>query len=160
MAVSALFRFSSTLSEELASPFQGSNSLNYTVPELSVALDGVSTPVVDTVYSGLFTLTTGALTIDLTSLARTGRAALSLTGKAIYAVRIQNLGANSMAFIQGATNGYAMFALTPGHQVGAGGSFMQYQAAGFGTVGAADLNLDITGTGSQTFRMALAAGTP
>jgi len=139
--------------------FVKNTAFDYSIDDLSLSLHNGSTPVIDTVYGGLFALSGGALTVDLTSLARTGRTALDLTGKTIYGFRIHNLGANPMTFVQGASNGYAMFAATNGHPVGAGGQIMQYQAAGFGVVGGADLAIDVSGTTTQTFRMQLLAGT-
>ena len=158
MAVVANIRMALDVFEDITGLLK-SAALPYGVDALNIQLGAGTTPAVDTVYGGLFALSAGALTVDLTALTRSGRSNLSLTGKTIYAVRIKNLGANPMTFKDGVTNGYALFTATNGHVVRANGDTLQYAPAGFGAVGASDLAIDVSGTGTQTFYMVLAAGT-
>jgi hypothetical protein len=102
-------------------------------------------------YFGEFALTAGALTLDLTALPRTGRTALDLTGQMVVSVTIENLGANAMTFRTGASTGYAINLDVPGLGVA-----YSRGAGGFGEVGASNSDVDVVGTGTQSFRIILA----
>jgi hypothetical protein len=114
------------------------------------------------VWAGTTALVAGTVVVSLAALPRTGRTALDLTGLTVLAIRIRNNGANTMTFTNPATNGYPFFAATNGHPIMAGDDFQQAtrRPAGFGTVAAADLNIQADGTLVQTFTMGIIAATP
>jgi hypothetical protein len=114
-----------------------------------------TTPVVDTTYSKVLALTAGALTISLNALTRNDQATLNLTGKEIFTLTIKNRGANVMTFTDGAVNGYDIGEIIVGPN---GGVAHLVNPAGFGAVGAADLAIDVAGTGAQTFEIIIGAG--
>lgn len=158
MAATADLVFLFKVAEDVASPLGRNNTFNDLV-EKRINLSGLTTPVVDTPYVGQLSLSAGALTVDLTSLARTGRSALDLTGQIVYGFLIENLGANDMTFVAGAISGYGLFSATNGTVVGANnGLEMGYTPAGYGTVGASALNIDVSGTAAQSFNIMLITG--
>ena len=151
--------FANKLTEEVAAPFGAVNVLDYSMPDLLVRGGASTSPVVTEVWSGILALTAGALTIDLQVLARTGRDALDLTGLRVLGYRIDNLGAAALTFLAPGTDAYAMFPATPGLVVGIGASVQMWLPAGFGTVSATASDISVTGTGTDTFRMGIFAGT-
>ena len=62
-----------------------------------------------TPWGQVVTLTAGALTLDLTALARAGESSVNLTGKRILAVKAVAIGTNTqpVTIRPGATNGYS-----------------------------------------------------
>jgi len=160
--VTAFFRFVTDLFERAPAAVRGLNSWDYGLAQRDFTYNADTDPNATEVWSGTTALSAGTVTVNFGTLARTGRTALNLTGLTIYAIRIKNNGANPMTFKDGATNGYPLFGLTDGHVIGAGDEFMQAtsRVAGFATVATADITIDVTGTGAQTFDMAIVAGTP
>lgn len=156
--------FFNKLTEEVASPSGGVNVFDYSLADELIRVGPASTPSGSQVWAGTVTLTAGAVTLALSTLARTGRTALDLTGLRVLGYVIKNNGAASMTFEAGGTNPYGMFTGgatgTPGTVVKAGGLIMQWEPTGFGTVGASNLNIDVAGTGTDSFRIGLVAGAP
>lgn len=150
--------FISKLVEEVPGPFGAANALDYSMPDFLIQGGAGTEPIHTQVWSGTLALTAGALTIALTSLARTGRTVLDLTGLRVLGYRIDNLGVAALTFLAPVTNPYPMFPATPGLAVGVGASVQYWRPAGFGTVGAAALNIGVTGTGTDSFRLGLFAG--
>lgn len=140
---------------------KGSN-LDFSPKDFQIDLNNNTSPLIDNVYAAVLTLTTGALTIDLTALVwnDTKLANLDLTGKKIYGYYILPLGANTMTFVEGASTGHTMFPATNGLVVGGGGSspVMQYYEAGYAAVSASVKQIDVSGTGAETFLFAIGAG--
>lgn len=159
-AVSAEFRFATKLGESVANVLGGVNNFDYSLSEKSVELSNSSTPDIEQVYAASLSLVAGALTIDLTSLARAGRTALDLTGLTVYAVRVENLSANDITLVAGASNPYGLFPATNGVVVGSGGGVVQHwRPGGYGVVGASNSDIDVSGTGTDSFLFAIVAGT-
>lgn len=127
-----------------------------------LSLGGASTPVIDDSWAGRLSLTAGALTIALDALVRQNQTVLDLTGKIIYGYVIHVLGASAtMTFVGAAVNPYELFGgATSEVNPGTDGWVQMYQPAGFGTVGASNSDIDVTGTGTDSFDMVLIAGTP
>lgn len=117
-------------------------------------------PAMDAIYAETLALTAGTLAIDLTALPRGGQAALNLTGDRVFGYCIKNLGANAMTFIEAATTGYGLFSATGGTEVLPGGTAYNRGPVGFGTVGAGEKDITVTGTAAQTFQFILWAGPP
>ncbi len=156
-SVNAQFRFVTKMSEDITSPTGLANVFDYSAPERIVNGNSQSNPDMDEVYIGNFTLVGGTLAVDLTtSLARTGRTPLDLTGKTVYGYRIDNTSTASLNFIVAVANGYPMITDL---DIGAGGTVQGYQAGGFTPVDATHKAITVTGAGTETFRLALIAGT-
>ena len=159
--ITAEVLFGGKLFEETVGPFGATAGFDYSMPDLTFRASNSTVPAGHEVWSGILALTAGALTIDLTtSLLRSDRTVLNLTGKRILFYRIDNLGAAILTFLAPVTNPYAMFPATPGKKVGIGATDMHWEPAGFGTVGASNLAIGVTGTGTDTFRLGLIAGNP
>lgn len=151
--------FGCKLVEEVAAPFGAVNTFDYSLPDLLILGGAATTPVLTQVWSGILALVAGTLTIDLQVLTRTGRSNLSLDGLSIFGYRVDNLGAAALTFIAPVADDYPMFPATPGLVVGIGASVQMWVPGGFGVVGAAASDITVTGTGTDTFRLALWAGT-
>lgn len=158
--VSVELGFGSKLTEEVAAPFGAVNVLDYSLPDLLIRGGASSSPVVTQVWAGIMALTAGALTIDLQVLARAGRTDLSLDGLRVLGYRIDNLGAAALTFIAPVADAYAMVPATPGLLVGVGETVQRYRPGGYGTVSSTASDITVSGTGTDTFRLALFAGTP
>lgn len=149
--------FGCKLVEEVSAPFGAVNTFDYSLPDLLMRGGAFTAPVINEVWSGTYALTAGAVSVDLKTLARTGRTALDATGKRILGYRVDNLGAAILTLSTGATNGYAVGA---GIIIGIGGSVQNWSSMGFGTVDATHDIIDVDGTGTDSFRLALWMGTP
>lgn len=159
--VTAEMLFFGKLFEETTGPFGAAAGFDYSMPDLTFRASNATVPVATQVWSGVLALAAGTLALNLTtSLVRADRTVLDLTGLRVLGFRIDNLGAAPLTFLSPATNAYALFLTTPGHTLGVGGSIAQWQPAGFGTVGAAAHTITVNGTGTNTFRLGLVAGTP
>jgi len=103
-------------------------------------------------------LSGGAYTINLAALSGVNGATVDLTGLKVQAIKIKNNGANVMSFTEGASNGYALlgasflFAVQPGQEIMILGNDATPDVA------AGDRTIDVTGTGSQSFDLAVVAG--
>lgn len=155
--VSVEMGFYGKLVEEVGSPSGGVNTFDYSIPDMLQRGGPGTSPVMTEVWSAVMALTGGALTISLAALARTGRTALDLTGLRVIGYRIDNTSAAALTFIAGAINPYTMFTAS-GVVVAAGGSIQAFNPTGFGTVGAAALGIDVSGAGTESFRIGLVAG--
>lgn len=145
--------FGCKLVEEVAAPFGAVNTFDYSLPDVLIRGGADTNPVVSEVWSGTYTLTAGAASIDLKALARTGRTALDITGKRVLRYRVDNMGVAAVTLATGATNGYVIDVV-----VGPGGIAQQANPSGFGTVDATHDIIDVSGTGTDSFRLALWVG--
>ena len=121
--------------------------------------DNYSNSNLDATYSQTIALASSTATLNLTALVRAGMANLNLTGMTVFGFMIKNNGANTMSFVKASTNGYDMFNLAPGHDVGPGGVICHREPNGFGVVGTSARDITVTGTGTQTFDIVLFADT-
>lgn len=120
----------------------------------SATLSGSTTPAVSDTANGTLTLTAGAGTIDLTAVIGTNGESVDASAKKVVAVKFINpaTNANSITIVEGGTNGHptlgASFSVTlaPGQEIQA------YLAAAGTAVGASDLSIDVSGTGSQVLQ--------
>ena len=98
--------------------------------------------------------------IDLTSLTDSLGNALDLTGKKIQAIMIKCETANvsPISFAEHATNGYGVFGLASFVDISPGGSILLLQNGGNEDVSATAKIIEITGTGAETFDIAISAG--
>ena len=159
--VTAEMLFFGKLYEETVGPFGATAGFDYSMPDTTFRASNSTVPVATQVWSGVLALAAGTLALNLTtSLVRTDRTVLNLTGLRVLGYRIDNLGTALMTFVAAGVNPYSMFTATTGTIVKAGGTIMQWEPTGFGTVGASALGITVTGTGTDTFRLGLVAGTP
>jgi hypothetical protein len=124
----------------------------------STALTSSTTPPVTKCSYMQPALSAGAYTINLTTLTGTNGATVTMSGLKVQVLKIKNNGANVMSFTEGASNGYALlgasflFALQPGQEI------TLYGNDATPDVAAGDCTIDVTGTGTQSFDLAVIAG--
>lgn len=110
------------------------------------------------VSASVVALSAGAKTLDLTALVGTNGGTVDGTGLKLQVWLLKNLGANAMTFTEGASNGY--------EALGSAFSFilLQNQMAQFyladsaPDVGGSTKNIDVAGTGTQTFQNVMVFG--
>lgn len=111
------------------------------------------------IYSGdIYALVTGAKTIDLRALYTVGNGTGDANGLKLQGMYFKNLGANPMTIVGGASNGYDLFGASGSLAVPAGGVFSMSFADASPDVSDTDKTIDISGTGSQTFELAMILG--
>lgn len=160
MSVSFSYAGIAQVSETLASNVDGASSptILHSSFDDSATLTSSTTPPVTKCVVKICTLTAGAFTIDLTTITGTNGLAQDSTNLKVQYFRVKNLGANTMTFTVGASNGYNL--------AGAGFSVALEQNQWFVLFGndatpdvaAADRTIDVAGTGTQTFELTLVTG--
>ena len=123
------------------------------------SLTSTSTPAITQVASFLTTLSGGAATIDLTALTDAG-GALDLTGLKVQAIYFKvSAGDSAMTFTTGASNGYNLGGDALFSVILAGGESACYSWNETSQdVAAGDKDLDIAGTGTDSFECVILAG--
>lgn len=121
-------------------------------------LNASSTPPVTKCSYSQPALSGGAYTINLAALTGSNGVAVDLTGLKVQAVKIKNNGANPMTFTEGASNGYALLGTTFLFTVQPGQEIMLLGNDATPDVAAGDRTIDVTGTGTQSFDLAVVAG--
>lgn len=135
-----------------------------TVMTTTKTLNPGSTPPASKYSAGDLTLSTGAGTIDLTSLpdANGVAAAVTLSGLKIAAAKFRNpsTNANSMTIAKGASSGFTGFGSAFSHVLQPGAEIVigHNNAAGDVAVAGGNKTLDVTGTGSQVLEFEFVAG--
>lgn len=161
MANSAAYAMKLMLSEvvDLTGAITDPTVQHDTFTALSGSYTDGGSPDHDTAWSVLGRLVSAG-DIDLTSLTDTLGNALDLTGKKIQAIMIkcEPLNASAISFAEHATNGYGVFGLASFVDIGPGGSMLLLQNGGNEDVSATAKIIEITGTGAETFDMAISAG--
>lgn len=142
-----------TATELIADDTLSAQSVSHTL------FNNVITPSPATIFSGkVYTLVTGALSIDLRALRTVGGGSGDGNGLKVQGLFIENLGANVMTFVGGASNGYLIFGTAGSVQVQPGGSLCLFTNDGSADVDATHKTIDVSGTGSQTFQLAVILG--
>jgi hypothetical protein len=157
MSISASLIFGATVTETLSSgvPAVTSPNLVHDAYNELVTLNATSTPPGTQVSNFLLTLTAGAATINLAAL--TGaNTTIDGTGLRVQLIRIKNLGSNSMAFSNGASNGIALACGTI--TVPAGGITQIYLNDASPDIAAADRTIDVAGTLVETAEVTIILG--
>jgi len=162
MPVSATVAGTLTVAETLAtnvvdatSPVITHNGFNF-----SATLNASSTPPISKMASFQKALSTGAATIDCTSLIGTNGASVDFTGLKVQGYIFQNpaTNANAITVTVGASNGLLLHGaswkviLQPGEQL----MFLGLNVSQ--TVGSGNKTIDLAGTGSQALNCILVAG--
>jgi hypothetical protein len=157
MAVSATYGFLLTANETLDSgvPAVSNPVLIHDGYNEVATLNASSTPPITQVSNFLLTLTAGAATINLAAL--TGAdGTIDGTGLRVQLIRIKNLGSNSMAFSNGASNGIALACGTI--TVPAGGKTQIFLNDASPDIAAADRTIDVAGTLVETAEVTIWLG--
>lgn len=121
-----------------------------------VRLNATTTPAITKNICKTIALAGGAYTIDLTTELMANGVAVAGTGLKVRFIRITNLGANTMTFSEGASNGYALPGLPKA--IATGGVYMEYFADGAPAVASGDRTIDVAGTGTQEFELTIELG--
>lgn len=157
MAVTCNYGFKLYSIETLTGVDSASNpSVTHDGYDESGTLTASTTPPVTKILAKLITLTAGAYTIDLTTETGTNGVAISGTGLRVQAIRIKNLGANTMTFSEGASNGLAL--ICGDIIVPAGGITQIFLNDAAPDIASGDRTIDVAGTGSQTFELTVLLG--
>jgi hypothetical protein len=157
MAISTTYDFNITSRETLAGTPGASNPLvNHNNYNESAVLNSSSTPPATKAAYFLLTLTAGAATINLAALTGANDATVDGTGLRVQLIRIKNLGANSMAFSEGASNGIALACGTI--TVPAGGITQILLNDASPDIASGDRTIDVAGTLVQTAEITIIMG--
>lgn len=126
----------------------------------SKVLNSGSSPAASQASVEVATLSSGALTLDLTALPATNGATHDNTGLKVCAAWFGNPAANAnpITVTFGASNGYLLlgsawkFILKPGDSIG------PIFVTGAPTIGSSAKNIDLAGTGAQTLNYSIVTG--
>lgn len=142
-----------TATELIADDTLSSQSVQHTL------FNNVITPSPATIFSGkVYALVTGALSIDLRALRTVGGGSGDGNGLKVQGFYFKNLGANPMTIVGGASNGYLIFGASGSVIVPVGGSLCMAFADASADVDGTHKTIDVSGTGSQTFQLAVILG--
>lgn len=167
MAVSANYSFGMLTTETLEAGIDGvatgGDKIKYSAFDESGTLNASSTPPATKCSFDNIALVAAAKTIDLTALTGANGATVDLTGLKVQLLRITNLGANSMTFSEGASNGYELlgngWSITVPGTAGDRKSTIQILLPDTAPdVAAGAKNIDVAGTGTQQFELSIVAG--
>ncbi len=142
-----------TATELIADDTLSAQSVQHTL------FNNVITPSPATIFSGkVYALVTGALSIDLRALRTVGGGSGDGNGLKVQGFYFKNLGANNMTIVGGASNGYLIFGTSGSVVVVPGGSLCLFTNDGSADVDGTHKTIDVSGTGSQTFQLAVILG--
>jgi hypothetical protein len=148
-----------TITSDAPALSAGANSVLSTGFNVTETLGPTTTPPLSIGSEQNYALTSGALTVNLTSLLQTGGGSISLAGKKVCVLKIQNTGSHLQTFAQGGTD--------PWESAGAAWSMPLYPGEEMtlllgntsdAAVSPTVCNIAVTGTGSDTFTMSIGAG--
>jgi hypothetical protein len=134
--------------------------LTYSEFKKEISLDNATTPPVSKVVGRTLALSSGAATVDLTTITGANGATVNSTGSRVQAIYLENVAANSntIAVTQGASNGYDGFGPDFKVTLNPGAMLLIYSADGGTDIGASNRTLDLAGTGAQTFNLLVVTG--
>jgi hypothetical protein len=156
MAVTAAPKIALGITETVTIDGAGEVSLKFTSFDFpTLTLNLASTPPVTMVSADSYALVAGAKTIDLTALAGSV-GTVNATGLKLQGVQFKNrAGNNPITITAGASNGYLLFGTSGSIVLSAhasrDGYFALFNPEGLPDVGASTKNIDVAGTGTQTF---------
>jgi hypothetical protein len=162
MSVAVTYAATVTVVETLANNTGSTTSANRVVTHTeyneTATLNSGSTPPATQVAEFLLTLSSGSATIDLRALTGTNGASVDGNGLKPQIIRIKNLGANTMTFKSGASNGHNAFTATTGHIVQPGGHIQIFTNDNTDDIDGTHKTWDVTGTGAQTAEITIVLG--
>src|SRR3954469_7660829 len=106
MSVSATYKSNLTIRETLTAEAAGTPTITHSGFDSSKSLSASTTPSVTKMIARTLSLSTGALTIDLTSLTGTASSSVTLSGLKIQMMKIKNTATHAITIAKGASNGY------------------------------------------------------
>ncbi len=163
MSVTVTYAATCTVAETLAnntgSAPASTRLVTHTDYNETATLNSGSTQPATTCAHFLATLSSGTLTIDLTTLNGTNGAVISGSGLKIQVLRIKNLGANSLTVSEGASNGHtSFFPTTPGLIIPPGAHVMIFSNDNGDDIGSSNRTFDLAGTLAQTSEWSIVMG--
>lgn len=160
MAVSALVAFQAQITETLASGVDGSASpsILHAAFDDSYSLSSSSTPPITKCVVKSVALSGGAATIHLGTITGTNGLAQDMSGLKVQIFRVKNTGTNAMTFTVGASEGYNLMGASMNFVLLSGQQLMFYGNDATPDVAAADRQIDVAGTGTETFELTILAG--
>lgn len=158
MAVTSQYAFKIFATETVSGDGFSSQSLVHADYDETGTLSSSSAAPITKIVSKLVTLTTGAYTIDLTTITGTNGVAQDGTGLKVQMIRVKNLGANNMTFSEGASNGLSLFGSSWSKVVYPSGVWQEFLNEGSPDIASGDRTIDVAGTGSQTFELTVLMG--
>lgn len=125
----------------------------------NVQLNGTSNPVITKPIYHTYTLVAAAKTIDLTALVDSVGAAYTALGLKLQSIIIKNpAGNHDLNIAPGASNGYAILGAGNDFTLPGGATLGLYIPEGTPDVAAGAKTLDITGTGTESFKIGMTFG--
>lgn len=156
MAVEAIPRIGLGVTETAAITGAGEIKVNLQAFDIaSLTLNATSTPAVTKVSAASYTLSSGAATIDLTSLSGVG-GTVDATGLKLQGMLFKNRAGNApITITAGASNGYLLFGTSGSVVLSAhasrDGQLCILNPEGLPDVSGTAKTIDVAGTGSQVF---------
>jgi hypothetical protein len=136
----------------------GDTTLKHSAFDFSSTIKSDTTVPATKVSASVMALSTGAKSIDLTSLPGANGATITALGLKLQVWKIKNLGAAAMTFSEGASNGYAALGAAFSFILLQNQQAMFYLADSAPDVASGDRTIDVAGTGSQTFQNIMVFG--
>ncbi len=148
MSVSVSRQMKLTTRETLTSVVDVSSAtINHSSYDESDVRNATTTPAVTKFLAFLATLSSGTLTVDLSTKTDANGVAIG-TGLRVQDIRIKNLGAAALTIAEGGSNGLALSCGTI--VVPAGGCVQYFLNDAAPDMASGDRTLDLTGTAAQT----------
>lgn len=122
------------------------------------ALDPTTSPPVSKAAYFVAALSGGAAVLDLTALPGGVTGNVDLTSKRVVLFKLANPGTNPVAVAADGTNGYLLLGASGSAVVPAGGELTVYLANGGPVVGGSAKRIALTGTGTDSFNVAVLGG--
>ena len=155
MSVTARVKQQLTVTETLETGVDAAANPNIVHDQFNVneTLNATSTVPATTVAADTIALSSGALTIDLTSLNGTNGVSVDGSGLNVQAVLLSNASGNTgaMTFVEGATNGHPLFGASFSIVLQPGDSILAYFPDSGTAIGSSNKTIDVTGTGTESF---------
>jgi len=141
--------------DAVTAPTVSHNSFNLT----GVTLNATSTAPVTTTSYQTYTLSAGAITIDLAALLGVNDEVQDATGLKLQTIIISNpSGNNAITVTTGAVNGFPLFGGTNSVVIPTGATLAFYVPEGLTNVAAADKTIDVSGTLVEKFDVGITLG--
>jgi hypothetical protein len=161
MSVSAAYVSQLTITEQLSRQEANANSkITYDKLNSAVTLNGTSSPAVTKQASLRVTLSTGAATVDMTSMTPQNEAAVNATGLKPQLYKFQAPATNSGAITiaPGGSNGHALLGASFSITLNPGQEVSGYLDASAVTVDSTHKTIGLSGTGTDVLDMQLVFG--
>lgn len=162
MSISTIYQSAVTTVETLSvvSADSAKSKITHAKWDSSVTLDGTTTPVASQFVAFTQALTSGAATVDLTSLAVAPFSTKSLSGLKVQVIKFvaHADNANPITITFGAANPYQGLGTAFNITLSAGQEMTFYGDGAAQSVASGHKNLDLSGTGSQSLDIIIVAG--